>query len=68
MSHKKKASEPQKFKRPDWAIGQDIGDDYALEDVCKHGVGHPNREYLESLLDEDERRLMGVHTCCGCCG
>ena len=66
MSHKKKVGEPQIFKRPDWAIDQDIGDDYALEDVCKHGVGHPNREYLDSL-PEDEARLMGIHTCCGCC-
>ena len=66
MSHKKKASEPRKFKRPDWAIDQGIGDDYALEDVCKHGVGHPNREYLESL-PEDERETAGIHTCDKCC-
>lgn len=66
MSHKKKRSELQTFAEPDWAVGQSLGDDNAWEDHCRHGIGHPNKEYLESL-PKNERAVAEIHTCDDCC-
>jgi hypothetical protein len=33
-----------------------------IEDVCEHGVGHPNREWLRAHPEHD-----GIHGCDGCC-
>lgn len=33
-----------------------------VEDVCEHGVGHPNLEYLKS-----HKGANGIHGCDGCC-
>lgn len=33
---------------------------------CKHGIGHPRRDYLDKY-DPDGSALLSVHVCCGCC-
>lgn len=33
-----------------------------IEDVCEHGVGHPNAEWLRAHPEHD-----GTHGCDGCC-
>jgi len=55
-----------KFKKPKWAADQIIRASGLVEDVCKHGVGHPNRECL-ALLPEDKRKSYSIHGCDGCC-
>ncbi len=40
--------------------------DKVLEDLCKHGVGHPNQSWLEQH-DPDGAKMLGVHGCDGCC-
>ena len=48
-----------------WAVDQVIRFDrnMMVEDVCMHGVGHPNRVWLKKNgTDGDE-----IHGCCGCC-
>ena len=51
----------KKYKRPDWAVDQIIRENGVVEDICKHGVGHPNLEYLK-IFPKD-----GIHGCDGCC-
>ena len=49
---------------PLWAVQQIVRHDRngMLEDVCKHGVGHPNRAWLEA-----HPRDGGIHGCDRCC-
>lgn len=49
---------------PDWAVGQLERETGLIEDVCEHGVGHPNATWLEK---NDGKRKLGVHGCDGCC-
>jgi hypothetical protein len=51
----------KKYKRPSWAVDQLIRENGVVEDICEHGVGHPNLEYLK---DNPGR---GIHGCDGCC-
>jgi len=53
-----------KYKQPDWAVGQIERMSGLIEDECKHGVGHPNDEWLKAHPDKPE---MGIHGCDGCC-
>jgi hypothetical protein len=55
-----------KVKKPIWAISQNIRSDRGglVEDICKHGVGHPNKEWMEKYGTEVDK----VHCCDGCCG
>lgn len=50
--------------KPDWAVSQLVRETGLVEDVCEHGVGHPNRDFIK-------RKKLGwgwtVHGCCGCC-
>jgi len=58
-----------KFEKPEWAIKQIKRERFGkeiIEDICKHGIGHPNKQWLMSLT-EDERSYEGVHGCDGCC-
>lgn len=55
-----------KYEKPEWAIKQIIRETGLVEDVCKHGVGHPNIEYLKEH-DPDGSKAFGVHGCDGCC-
>jgi len=56
-----------KYSKPDWADGQTTRMSGLVEDTCSHGVGHPNKEWLEYHPDKPE---LGTHGCCimGCCG
>ena len=36
-----------------------------LEDICEHGIGHPNSEWLKSHPELAEG--LGIHGCDGCC-
>ncbi len=38
-----------------------IGDDWEVELLCEHGVGHPVKKYRKN------NRWRGIHTCDGCC-
>jgi hypothetical protein len=52
------------YKKPDWAVDQIIRENGVVEDICKHGVGHPNLEYLKERPND-----KGIHGCCedSCC-
>jgi len=56
----------ENYKVPEWAVQQIVRETGLWEDVCKHGVGHPNAEYL-SCFPPSERRVLSVHGCDGCC-
>ena len=55
-----------KYKKPDWAVDQTIRASGLVEDICEHGVGHPNREWLKKH-DPDGKLCLSVHGCDGCC-
>ena len=55
-----------KYKKPEWAVKQITRISGLVEDVCKHGVGHPNREWIKEH-DPDGERGFGIHGCDGCC-
>ena len=60
---------PDKYPRPSWAIDWEIREDGAVEDTCKHGVGHPNYWQLLSRQQKwPDAKIRGVHGCDGCCG
>ena len=72
MSHKKRASEPQtvtKYPAPNWAVGQVTRINGLVEDTCKHGVGHPNADFLSiNSQGKDWMKAYSTHGCDGCCG
>lgn len=39
-----------------------------IEDICSHGVGHPNPDSAAYLNWRDKSTSWGVHGCDGCCG
>jgi hypothetical protein len=53
------------YKKPAWAHMQLRRASGLVEDICAHGVGHPNREWLAEHHSEEES--WGVHGCDGCC-
>ena len=55
-----------KYPQPAWAVNQIVRETGLVEDVCEHGVGHPNREWLR-VHDPDGSKMLGVHGCDGCC-
>jgi hypothetical protein len=55
-----------KYKKPDWAVDQTIRLSGLVEDICVHGVGHPNLEWLKEH-DPDDKLCLSVHGCDGCC-
>ena len=54
------------YKKPRWAIKQITRETGLIEDICKHGVGHPNIEWLK-LHDPEGKLAFSVHGCDGCC-
>ena len=54
------------YKKPVWAVDQIIRASGLVEDICVHGVGHPNKEWLEGN-DPDGKKSWAVHGCDGCC-
>lgn len=39
-----------------------------IEDICEHGVGHPNPDSAAYLNWRDKTEHWGTHGCDGCCG
>lgn len=39
-----------------------------IEDICSHGVGHPNPDSAAYLNWRDKSTSWDVHGCDGCCG
>lgn len=59
----------KKYTKPKWAVRQ-IKRDGMIEDICKHGIGHPNEVWLKEMIDlhgEEDGGCMGVHGCDCCC-
>ena len=55
-----------RYPMPDWAVRQVVRTSGLVENVCKHGVGHPHPASVKEF--EDRGILsMGVHGCDGCC-
>lgn len=52
--------------KPKWAVGQTHRETGLLEDLCKHGIGHPNEEWLKTN-DPNNKRRFAIHGCDGCC-
>ncbi|ANS03281.1 hypothetical protein [uncultured Mediterranean phage uvDeep-CGR2-KM18-C269] len=52
------------YRQPDWADGQITRMSGLVEDTCKHGVGHPNQDWLEHHPDKPH---LSTHGCDGCC-
>ena len=55
-----------KYARPVWAKEQIIRMSGLVEDICEHGVGHPNMDWL-AKHDPEGKKMFGVHGCDGCC-
>ena len=54
------------YPKPAWAKRQVIRFDRldrCVEDICQHGVGHPNLHWLDGQKDA----YAGIHGCDGCC-
>lgn len=56
----------RKYKKPDWAVDQIVRASGLVEDICEHGIGHPNKEWLEEH-DPNDKFKWSVHGCDGCC-
>lgn len=58
----------KKYPKPKWAIQQIIRYDMGglVEDICKHGIGHPNRAWMKEH-DPDGSKGFGIHGCDKCC-
>ncbi len=56
-----------RYKKPKWAVEQIRRADGRIEDVCEHGVGHPNADYLKELKEAGKLTWQGIHGCCSCC-
>ena len=54
------------YELPSWAVAQTIRETGLVEDMCKHGIGHPNQKWL-AKHDYDGKLMMGIHGCDGCC-
>ncbi|MHA1395847.1 MAG: hypothetical protein ACTSRZ_20280 [Promethearchaeota archaeon] len=54
-----------RYSRPEWVKYQIINDG-RVEDVCEHGIGHPNEMWLK-LHDPTGELGLGIHGCDGCC-
>ena len=54
------------YTKPVWCVKQIVrGDSFAyglVEDLCEHGIGHPNSEWLVN-----KAKHWGIHGCDGCC-
>lgn len=55
-----------KYKKPRWAIQQIRRASGLVEDICEHGVGHPNKDSLAEM-ESNGYHGFEVHGCCGCC-
>ncbi len=54
------------YPAPEWAVTQIVRSTGLVEDICEHGIGHPNLAWLK-LHDPDGEKGYGIHGCDGCC-
>ena len=54
----------RKYRKPKWAVSQTVRASGLVEDVCRHGVGHPNADWLDA---NPRRGDLSIHGCDGCC-
>jgi len=55
-----------KYPKPAWAVHQATRAlSGVVEDICKHGIGHPNEQWL---IENDPDKIFRCHGCDGCCG
>jgi len=54
------------YPKPDWAVNQIVRASGLVEDICEHGIGHPNISWLK-LHDPDGEKGYSIHGCDGCC-
>ena len=54
------------YPKPDWAVKQVVRSTGLVEDICEHGIGHPNEAWMK-LHDPDGEKGYGIHGCDGCC-
>lgn len=56
------------YPKPDWATHQIVRASGLVEDICEHGVGHPNISWLK-IHDKNGDGGFGIHGCCKnlCC-
>ena len=54
------------YPKPDWAVDQIVRSSGLVEDICEHGIGHPNIDWLK-IHDSDGEKGFGTHGCDGCC-
>jgi len=54
----------KKYPKPEWAEYQLIRMSGLVEDICIHGIGHPNREWIK---DYPANKHLAIHGCDGCC-
>ncbi len=55
------------YKKPSWAIKQIVRENGLVEDICEHGIGHPNEEFLNTHPKITKRLCLDIHGCDGCC-
>lgn len=56
----------KKYPKPSWAVSQLVREFGLIEDVCEHGVGHPNLDWLKEK-DPNHETTWSIHGCEGCC-
>ena len=54
------------YPMPEWAVGQVVRSNGLVEDLCEHGIGHPNVRWM-NIHDPDGELGYGIHGCDGCC-
>jgi hypothetical protein len=54
------------YPKPDWAVDQIVRSSGLVEDICEHGIGHPNVGWINTH-DPDGEHGFGIHGCDGCC-
>ena len=54
------------YPEPDWATHQIVRASGLVEDICEHGIGHPNTAWMK-IHDPDGSRGYGIHSCDSCC-
>lgn len=53
--------------KPSWAVDQVQRASGLVEDICEHGVGHPNIHWLRKHPELAKKECLGIHGCDGCC-
>lgn len=51
-----------KYPKALWAVTQ-LYREGQIEDICCHGIGHPNKYWLQTYPSPHN----GIHGCDGCC-